>query len=196
MIIGITGLIGSGKSEVAAVCASLGAQIIDADQLGREVVDTDSVVFYQLINKFGRSILDESMKLNRRRLGEIAFSSREKTELLNSIVHPGLLKRLDASIDQARAKNQIAVVDAALLIYWNYQTKMDYTVLVSSFQRLRTKRLIARGMTAEEVRQRIRSQQKVSCLRRHADHIITNNKDLTGLRYKSKKLYRQLSERC
>lgn len=195
MIIGVTGLIGSGKSEVAAVFGSLGAQIIDADELGREVVDSDSVVFYQLINKFGRSILDENMKLNRRQLGRLAFSSRQKTELLNSIVHPGLIKRLDAMVGEARTKNQVAVVDAALLIYWDYQKAMDYTILVSSFQRLRIQRMIARGMTSEEVRQRVRSQQKISCLRKYADHIITNNKDLAGLRYKSEKLYRRLSER-
>lgn len=195
MIIGVTGLIGSGKSEVAAVFGTLGAQIIDADRLGQEVVDSDSVVFYQLINKFGQSILDKDLNLNRRRLGELAFSSKQKTELLNSIVHPGLLKRLDSLVDEARAKKRVAVVDAALLIYWNYHKSMDYTILVSSFQRLRTKRMLDRGMTPEEVGQRIRSQQKVSCLRKHADHVITNNKDLAGLRIKSEILYRRLTKR-
>ncbi len=67
MIIGLTGLMGSGKSEVAAVFASLGAVSIDADIIGRQVLETDSVVFYRLLTTFGVSMLNRNLSLNRKK---------------------------------------------------------------------------------------------------------------------------------
>jgi dephospho-CoA kinase len=192
MIIGLTGLIGSGKSEVAAAWEKVGAKIISGDAIGREVVENDSIVFYRLLMEFGPTIIDKNKRLNRRELGRLAFSSRQATELLNSIVHPSLLKRLDAQITQARLKGYQAVVDAALLIYWHYHKKMDCTVLVSSTVRNRFNRLLDRGFTMEEIRVRTKSQLPYSYLRKHADYVITNNKDLNSLRKRAQIIYSEL----
>ncbi|MCP4566374.1 MAG: dephospho-CoA kinase [FCB group bacterium] len=195
MILGLTGLIGSGKSEVAAVFGRLGAEIISGDDLGREVIEHDSVAFYRLVVEFGPTILNPNRTLNRRALGLLAFASAEKTEILNEIVHPGLLNRLDQRIARVRARGGHAVVDAALLIAWNYNRKMDYTILVNSISRLRQERLLARGLTEEEIRRRTKSQLSLAVLRRESNLIITNNKDLADLRKKAEKMYLGLIKR-
>lgn len=195
MIIGVTGLIGSGKSEVTSVFEKLGALHIDADAIGREVVDSDPVVLYRLIMTFGNSIIRKNHTLNRRSLGQLAFSSRDNTELLNAIIHPGLLRRLDSRIAEARHHGRDAVVDAALLIYWNYHRKMDATIIVTATTTNRLARLTAAGLTPDEIRQRTKSQLSGAYLRARSDYIISNNGDRDSLHVKAAKLYHELIKR-
>jgi len=193
MIIGVTGLIGSGKSAVAAVFGSLGAAVIDCDRIGREVVETNETIRYRLVLAFGRSILTGSRTLNRRRLGLLAFGSAEQTELLNSIVHPPLLSRLDREMAEATQSGHHVVVDAALLINWGYHRKMDYTILVSATAENRTKRLLSCGLTLEEIRLRTKSQLPLSYLRRFADRVIVNDSDAAALQVKAEETYWELT---
>ena len=195
MLIGLTGLFGSGKSEIANVWHKLGAYIISADEIGREVVESDTVILYQLILEFGPTILDKDKRLNRRQLGRLAFSCEDNTKKLNAIVHPMLLRRLNNRIKEVRQKKSITVIDAALLINWNLHRKMDYTVLVSSTRSNRYARLKMNGFSMEEIRARTRSQFSEGKLRRGVDCIITNNKDLKSLRKRAQILYSQLTER-
>jgi dephospho-CoA kinase len=195
MILGVTGLIGSGKSEVAGVFGRLGARIIDCDRIGREVVENDQEILYRLSLEFGSNILDKKKRLNRRQLGHLAFESPDKTAFLNSIVHPALLAELDRRLEHARKNHYHAVVDAALLIFWKYHQKMDFTILVSSFTRNRIRRLIAAGLTTREIDQRTKSQLPLSHLRKHSDFVLTNNNDRGELRKKAKILYLELSRR-
>ena len=193
MIVGVTGLIGSGKSEVAGVFHRLGAKLIDCDRIGREVVETDQTIPYRLALEFGGSILTPSKKLRRRQLGRLAFSNPEKTGSLNAIVHPALLAELDRRLAEARKQGYDAVVDAALLINWEYHRKMDYTVLVSSRSADRMRRLVERGWSREEIRQRVKSQLPLSYLRQQSDYVIVNNQGLDSLRQKAEILYRKLA---
>lgn len=195
MIIGLTGLFGSGKSEVATIWRNLGAHIINADEIGREVVEHNPVVLYRLVLEFGSTILDGDHKLDRRQLGRLAFSSQEKTKILNSIVHPILLEQLSIRIKEARQKKFTAAVDAALLINWGFHRRMDCTVLVTSTRLNRYERLRHNGFSDEEIKVRTRSQLSESRLRRCADCIITNNKDLESLKRRAQILYCQLTER-
>jgi len=194
MIIGVTGLIGSGKSEVVDVFHQLGAKLIDCDGIGREVVENDQKILYRLALEFGESILTPAKKLDRRQLGRLAFSDPERTKTLNAIVHPALLAELDRRLAAAREQGHNAVVDAALLIYWNYQSKMDFTVLVSSHTTIRIRRLLDRGLSREEIRQRMKSQLPLSYLRERSDIVVTNNQSLDILRKKAKILYLKLAE--
>lgn len=194
MRIGLTGLIGSGKTEVARVFASLGANVLSGDELGKEAIKTDSVLFYRLVNEFGRSILNKNGTLNRRALGKIAFSSSQLTEKLNRLVHPVLLRHLDARLEASGQAHHI-VVDAALLVYWGYHKKMDATILVSSTRANRANRLRARGLSEEEIQQRSRSQLSESALRRAADIVIRNDKSLADLQRRARKLYLRLTEK-
>lgn len=194
MLIGVTGLIGSGKSAVATAFGEMGARVIDCDRLGRIVVETDAAVQSRLVQAFGTSILSRAGRIDRRQLGRTAFASLEGTAALNRIVHPPLLALLDAEIARTRREYVDAAVDAALLIYWKYHRKMDYTVLVTATAERRRGRLLTSGLTAAEIRQRTAAQMSEKALRACADFVITNNKDLASLRTRAKKLYTKMSK--
>jgi len=195
IFIGVTGLIGSGKSEVTSVFENMGAEVIDCDQLGKEVVESDTGVIYRLVLEFGSSILTRSKTLDRKQLGRLAFADTKHTELLNSIVHPALLKELDRRLVRAKKRGQPTVVDAALLIYWGYHKHMDYTILVHAPRSLRETRLLHAGWSREEIVRRTKSQLSLSYLRSQSDIVINNDKDLDGLRKKAKMLYQRLTDR-
>jgi len=192
MILGVTGLIGSGKSTVARVFCEEGATLIDCDRIGREVVESDPTIQYQLALAFGGAILKRDKTIDRRRLGRLAFSSAENTERLNAIVHPALLAELDRQVSEARRRGDNAVIDAALLVYWNYHKRVDYTILVTAYTRNRIRRLRDAGLTDEEIRQRTRSQLPLSRLREHSDFVLANNTDPNRLRNMARGLYLRL----
>ncbi len=192
MILGVTGLIGSGKSIVARTFEEEGAVLIDCDAIGREVVESDPTLQYRLVLEFGASILTAKKLIDRPALGRLAFSSPENTDKLNAIVHPPILAELDRRMVEVRRKKQNAVVDAALLIYWGYHKKVDVTILVTATVRNRFARLRAAGLTDAEITQRTKSQLSLSHLKRHSDIILTNNADRRSVQVKAVKLYRRL----
>jgi dephospho-CoA kinase len=192
MILGVTGLIGSGKSIVARTFEEEGAILIDCDVIGRDVVENDPALRYQLMLEFGASILTKKKTIDRRELGRLAFSSEQNTDKLNAIVHPPLLAELDHRMAEARRKKRNAVVDAALLVYWGYHKKVDVTILVTATAKNRFARLRATGLTDGEINQRTKSQLSLSHLKKHADIILTNNADRRSVQAKAVKLYRRL----
>jgi len=184
MLIGLTGLIGSGKSEVARIFENNGAFVISADKIGKDVVENNKSILGKLVKVFGNEILSKSGQLNRKRLGLVAFSSEKNNEKLNKIVHPVLLKELSAQVKQAIEKHDLVIIDAALLIYWGWDKKVDKTILVDTILRKRIQRLKARGFTEAEVKNRSKSQPKLPELYKWSDYIITNNTTLKILEKK------------
>jgi dephospho-CoA kinase len=192
--IGLTGLIGSGKTEVARVFKSLGAEIISGDDLGREAVETDKELLGDLTAEFGKDILREDGTLDRRALGKVAFSNPENTEKLNTLVHPVLLKLLDMRLEKG-GHHSHTVVDAALLVYWGYHKKMDVTVLVTSSWANRRERLLAAGYSEEEIENRSHSQLPEETLREATDIILPNDGSLADLQRRARELFLRLTEK-
>jgi dephospho-CoA kinase len=192
MILGVTGLIGSGKSIVARTFEKEGAVLIDCDVIGRKVVEEDPALQYRLALEFGASILTGKKTIDRRELGRLAFSSTENTERLNAIVHPALLAELDRRIADVRRKKQHAVIDAALLIYWGYDKKVDLTILITATAKNRFARLRAEGLTEAEIKQRTKSQLPLSHMKKRSDIILTNNADRRSVRIRAGRLYHRL----
>ncbi len=191
-LIGITGQIGSGKSEVAEIFRQHGAYVISADLIGKEVVENNPAVLRRLVKTFGREILTPKGRLRRRRLGEIVFSSDQNKNRLNKIVHPPLLNELDKRVNKALKKYDLVVIDAALLIDWDWDKKVDLTILVHSRDDVKIKRLEKKGLSKKEARQRIKSQIKYSILRKRSNIVIFNNKSLASLRLKVEKIIKRL----
>ena len=193
-IIGITGGIGSGKTEVARIFNKLGAKIISGDEIGKEVVERNRFVLKKLVKIFGEGILNRNKKLNRRKLGEIAFSSIENRDKLNKIVHPYLLSNLKKQIKAHRKKGPgIVIVDAALIIEWGLQKELDYLILVESSFQNRIKRLKEySGYSQKEAINRIKAQIKDRTRREYADYVIRNDKDLKELKRKVLFLWERL----
>lgn len=194
-IIGITGGIGSGKTEVAKFFKKQGAEVISADQIGKQVVEKNPQVLKKLIKAFGQEILNKDKKLKRRKLGELAFSSVESRDKLNKIVHPYLLSALRKKIKEFRKRpSGILVVDAALIVEWELQKELDYLILVESTLKNRLKRLIEyQGYSQNEALKRVKMQLKDKTRRKYADSIIRNDKNLKDLKTKASSIWKKLA---
>jgi dephospho-CoA kinase len=193
MLIGITGQIGSGKTEVAKIFKKKGAHVISADKIGKDVVEKDQSVLEMLVSVFGENILTPSGKLRRRKLGEMALASEKNKRKLNRIVHPYLLKELSHQAKSASKKNKIVIIDAALLIDWGWDKKVDITILVHAGDKIKVARLVEKGYSKKEARMRLKSQLKYRILRSRADIIIFNNKSLDDLKKRIEKIFNKLT---
>lgn len=188
MIIGITGLIGAGKTAAARILKSLGAVVIDADKIGRKVVEENPHILRKLVQKFGSEILTKNRKLNRKKLASAAFKSELSKRELNRIVHPYLLKELMKELKILSRKSSIVVIDAALLIDWNLDKIVDMVILIHSPEKIRFQRLKARGITENDARTRQKRQFTYSQLRKRADYVIFNKQSLPEMELKLKKI--------
>src|SRR5258708_19287569 len=128
-VLGLTGGIGSGKSMVASMFAQLGADVIDADQLARDVVEPGQPALEEIATAFGRDILMPDGRLNRGKLARIIFADPAARARLNAITHPRIRERMDAEIAARRSGSGVLVVDIPLL-YENDRTGTVETVIV------------------------------------------------------------------
>jgi dephospho-CoA kinase len=196
MLIGITGQIGTGKTEVANLFKKYGAHVISADEIGKNVVEKNPAILKQLVSEFGPEILTDSGRLRRKKLGVIAFSSDKNKERLNRIVHPPLLKELHQRVKSAKKNYKCVVIDAALLIDWGWHRKVDLTILVHAGREIILNRLSRKGFSREEAKMRLKSQLKYSTLRKCTDIVIFNNKSIESLERKVQRILTKLTERC
>jgi dephospho-CoA kinase len=192
--LGITGQIASGKSTAAREFAKFGGRIIFADDIGREVVEEKPPVLSKLIRTFGPQIVTPQGVLKRRELGKIVFASEEKRAQLNKIVHPPLLKRLREELDKCSLDPScdLAIVDAALLIDWDWHKKMDWTVCVVAAPDTQILRLKGKGLTDQEIHDRINSQKSRDELESASNFVIDNNGTFEELRQKVQEIHKKI----
>src|SRR5258706_12632864 len=116
-VIGLTGGIAAGKSTVARIFAELGAPVVDADQLAREVVAPGQPALDEIVRAFGLGVLDASGALDRKQLGAIVFADEDKRRALNAITHPRIAAVTQARLAELRARGEtLAIYEAALLV--------------------------------------------------------------------------------
>lgn len=158
----ITGGIGSGKSTVAAMFARLGAVIIDADAISRDLMRPTENTLNAVIAEFGSDILRPDGTLNRPALAALVFSDEDARTRLNNIVHPAVRARADALVEQARRDpgfSGIIIDDIPLLAETNRAAEFDGVIVVRTSLEKRLSRLTeTRGMTEEDARARIAAQ--------------------------------------
>ncbi|HCT9180351.1 dephospho-CoA kinase [Corynebacterium sp. B5-R-101] len=176
-LIGLTGGIGSGKSTVAQLLVRHGWELVDADQIARDIVEPGQPALAELAQAFGDDILQEDGSLDRGLLASRAFSSHEKTAVLNSITHPRINEETQARFDAARqAGADFVVYDMPLLVDKGLHKDMDATIVVDVDAEERVRRLVAyRGLDEEDARRRIAAQIPDDVRRAAADFIIDNN---------------------
>ncbi len=195
LLIGVTGGIACGKTEVSQVFRKRGATVLSGDKIGKEVVEKNKRAFKELVENFGKEILNKNQSLNSRKLGESAFASQESKEKLNKIVHPFLLKELRKIIERFRKKRYkgVVVIDAALIVEWGLQDELDYLIFVESKRKERIKRLQEKkGYSRKEAQDRIKSQLPEITKRRLADFVIRNDRDLVKLREKAYRVWEKI----
>lgn len=172
--IGLTGGMGSGKSTVAARLRKLGATIIDADQVAREIVQPGQPALRELVDAFGEGILLDDGSLNRALLAERAFASESATAMLNSITHPRIAERTQELYDAAG--DAIVVYDMPLLIENGLDAEQDLVLVVHAPVEQRLDRLVnSRGVNRDDAARRIAAQVDDQTRLSKADIVLDNS---------------------
>lgn len=173
--VGLTGGIGSGKSTVAAQLATLGATVIDADQVAREVVEPGEQALAEIVERFGEQVLTPDGRLDRPGLGRLVFNDAGALRDLEAITHPAIWERSGKRI-AAAAKDAIVVHDMPLLVEKGMTGEYHLVVVIGADEDVRVRRLIeTRGMAEEDARSRIAAQADDAARRAAADVWIDNN---------------------
>lgn len=197
MLVGLTGGIAAGKTVVAGELRKLGASVIDADQVAREVTVPGSECFGEILKVFGVDFVLADGTLDRRRIGEAVFSDPEKLRKLNEITHPRIRAVIMERIEElSRTRpDGIIVIDAPLLIETGLYRKMDKVVVVSATDDTQIERLSARdGISAADAVKRIAVQLPVKRKLEFADFIIEGDGTMEETIEATKNVYDCLSE--
>ena len=176
MIIGITGSIACGKSTVSNYLKSKGYIVIDADKIGHEALD-DDYVKEKLILAFGNEILEDN-KINRQKLGELVFGNSSNLNVLNSIIHPEIRKKILEKIDKNNDK-ELIFIDVALLFEAKFDDLVDKIIVVYVDENTQLTRLMKRNsISKKEALSRIVSQMSPIEKAKLGDYTVNNNFDV------------------
>lgn len=193
VIIGITGSIGTGKSTVARIFAGLGATIIDADKIAHNVIMPNGPVYKKVISLFGKSILTKDKRINRKKLGRIVFKDKKKLRLLNSLIHPEVIKRIRSMIKKKSARKRFYVIDVPLLIESGMHKNVDRLIVVTASRKAQVSRCRQKfGMSTDEITKRMRSQIPLSRKKRLAHFIIDNNGSIASAKKQARIIWEEI----
>ncbi len=198
MFIGLTGGIACGKSLVAQCFHTLGAFIIDADELAHRLLEPGQPGYTAVLATFGPALLDggDGTPINRRRLGGIIFADPAQRKQLEAILHPLIFAEADrqrATLEAAHPKALLIFV-APLLFETGADRRVDHTIAVVADEVTQASRLMARdGLSREEALQRIRAQWPVAEKQRRADDTIDGARPQDEVRRQVTKLYKKLT---
>jgi dephospho-CoA kinase len=172
--IGVTGPIGCGKTTVAAWLRDLGAVVVDADVLAREVVEPGEPALEAVVHRFGRAVVQADGSLDRAALGRIVFGDPVALRDLEGIVHPAVRPRIVAAVEAAEQSGAAAVViEAIKLVEAGYAAECDEVWLVTCSPEAQRERLLGRGMAPGDADQRIAAQADLAArLRPAASRVI------------------------
>lgn len=179
LVLGITGGSGSGKSQVCKLLASMGAQIIDADEIGHKVTSQKDVL-REIEVAFGSEYIAPDGTLDRKKLGKLVFSSPEALETLNVITHKKIFDEIERILK--KSYSEIVAIDAAVLKQTRLKNLCDFVVAVVAPQDQRVKRIMHRDFLSEELAvKRINSQPTDAQYAHGVDFVILNNGNVENL---------------
>ncbi|MEI8184644.1 MAG: dephospho-CoA kinase [Actinomycetes bacterium] len=174
LVVALTGGIGSGKSTVGQIFAQLGAIVVDSDQLARDVLERGSIGFNEVVAKFGDEILKNG-EIDRQLLASIVFKDPTKRSELEQITHP-LIRKAFAEVIARSTSNSIVINQIPLLVESNHDYKFDHVITVSASEDIRAQRLLKRGLTGVQIRERMQAQATDQMREGIADSVIVNEK--------------------
>jgi dephospho-CoA kinase len=191
-VLGLTGGIGSGKSVVASMLSDLGATVIDADQLARDLVEPGQPALQEIAAAFGQEILQPDGRLNRGKLADIIFADPAARARLDSITHPRIQRLMEDAIAARRDRPGVLVLDIPLLFENERRAVVERTIVVWVDAATQRRRLVERdGLTQAQARQRIAAQMPLDEKRARADHVIDNSGSLEDTRRQVEAIYRR-----
>jgi len=202
LIVGLTGGIASGKSEVDRELERLGLPVVDADALARQVVEPGTPTYETLVRQFGDCVLDEHRCVDRAALASIVFGDEEKLVLLNSITHPAIFQEMMRRVAE-RAETlgdgevPAIVLDAALIVDAGVTGVFDLIVVVIADEETRVRRMTSeRGMAEAEARGRIAAQAPDPERQATADIVIENDSTIEELHRRVSEAFERIAERA
>jgi dephospho-CoA kinase len=193
-VIGLTGGIASGKSTISSMFIDSGIPVIDADVVARQVVDVGTDTLELIVKEFGKEILNSDGTLNRGVLGQKVFRDKTLLNKLNYITHPAITKNIEKLISIYCEKGyDLCVVDAALLIESNLIEIIDIVIVVYVNKEMQISRLMERNKLAlEDALNRISSQNTFEFMKKHANYIIDNSKDIEYTKQQFNNILREI----
>lgn len=181
MIVGLTGGIGTGKSTVSRKLRERGYPVIDLDVISREVIEYPEVID-ELVRNFGNEILENQnntsgkKSISRNKLRQTVFKEEKKVSVLNSIIHPPIVKEMRRQIEELRKSYKTVFVEVQLLFEAKLEKEFDIIVLVYADKKTQLERVLKRdGRSEGEVQQIINAQMDMTEKRRLSNYIIENN---------------------
>jgi len=178
LLVGLTGSIATGKSTVSRMFAHLGARVIDADLLAREVVMPGQAAYLRIVEDFGPQVVQDDGALDRKALGAIVFADPARRKRLEEITHPAIglrQQRMLSALDEESFEG-VVIWDAALLFEGGGAARMDRVVVVYADPEIERQRLMERdGLSDADARARIASQMPIAEKAKLAHHVIDNS---------------------
>ena len=193
--VGLTGGLACGKSFVGEALAGMGCLLIQADELGHEVLLPGGEAYDGVLNQFGRDILAGDATIDRRALAARVFGNPEQLVRLNALVHPAVIRREEERVAEfaAREPNGIAVVEAAILIETGSYKRFDKMILVTCDEDRQMERAMRReGAVEADVRARLSRQMPTAEKRKFADFVIDTSGDKEDTLRQTREVYQQL----
>ena len=186
-----------GKTYVSGVLAELGCRVLDADETAREVVEPGSPALLKVIAKFGDGVIKSDGTLDRVALGALVFADAGKRSILNSILHPYIIKQQDQRLREWEALDPdgIAIVDAALMIESGGYKRFDKLIVVHCRADVQLERLMSRdNLNPAEAERRIAAQMPQEEKKKFADYLIDTSDGFEAARRSAVDVYGKLSE--
>ena len=181
-LVGLTGGIGSGKSTVAARMVEHGVELIDADQIAREVVEPGKPAWNKLVEHFGRGILDDEGFIDRPKLGSIVFGDDAKRALLNELTHPPVVHEIAERLELLQAFDGVVLLDVPLLVESGITRNYEAIVVVATKPETQLRRLVElRGMSPADAQARMDAQAPLEDKLAVATHVIWNEGSISEL---------------
>ena len=188
VVIGLTGGIGTGKSTVSQILKEKKFPVIDLDIISHEVIKFPKVV-EKIVENFGKEVLEYNNTGNwivsREKLGRVIFGNREKRLILNSVMHPEILRIMREKILECKKENKIIFVEIQLLFEVQWEKEFDYILLVSAEKETQIKRILSRDKRSkEEALSIINSQMPLDEKKKISDYVIENDGNIQDLERK------------
>ena len=193
--VGLTGSIAVGKSYVCEILRELGVFVLDADQTARKVVEPNTVGWQKIVDNFGREALQSDNTLDRAKLSAIIFSDESKRQLMNSIVHPLVFEAQNIWLVEREAENpqNIAVIDAALMIESGGYKRFDKLIVVYCQPEIQLERLRLRNnLSQTDAQKRIKSQMPQEEKKGFADYLIDTSFGFADTRRQTVEVFERL----
>ncbi|HNQ02420.1 MAG: dephospho-CoA kinase [Syntrophobacterales bacterium] len=196
--VGLTGGIATGKSTVVRMLVRRGARVIDHDALVHALQEPGRPVWRQIVEVFGRGILDDGGRIDRKRLGALVFGDEVRRKALEGIVHPAVLEEAERERERIGRQDGRAIVlsDIPLLLEVGMQDRFDLILLVYAPPEVQIERVMKRnGMTREEAAARLSAQMPIDEKLRRADVVIRNDSTMGDLEKRVDEVWQELLAR-